>query len=150
MLNYHFCTIIISNMPTGKTGFIFNVNHVNVNMSVPNSTFEGNFSTYVFGFFLALSRAEKWLLDIATFIMRKNIKLLQMCGHYNSSGKVKYIWISHLPVVISTNMMIGNDFFVFKYPFKCKQKFPNSHYFYFYEGNRFTFMCAPPNEKNNL
>jgi len=34
MLNYHFSTIIISHMPTGKTDFIFNVNVVNVNMSV--------------------------------------------------------------------------------------------------------------------
>ena len=48
----------------------------NVDKSVPKSNFEGTFSIYVFGkfLFLALPRPEKWELDIATFIMRKNIK----------------------------------------------------------------------------
>jgi len=38
---------------------------------------------------------------------------------------VKIILSTNFPDVISTNMLIGNDFFVFKYPFKCKQYFPN-------------------------
>ena len=36
--------------------------------------------------------------------------------------KVKYVWSSHFTEAIATNMRIGNDSFVFKYPFTCKQK----------------------------
>ena len=36
-------------IPNRNTGFIFKATNVNVNMSFPNSNFEGNFSSYVFG-----------------------------------------------------------------------------------------------------
>jgi len=50
MLNYHFSTIIkIGKLPTGKTGFIFNVNVCQCKHVGPKSTFQGNFSIYVFG-----------------------------------------------------------------------------------------------------
>ena len=48
----------------------------------------------------------------------KKIKLFPICWDKDSSRKVKYIW-SHFSEVISKNMLIGNDFFVFKYPVKC-------------------------------
>jgi len=48
-------------------------------MSFPKSNIEKNFSTYVFGkVILTLSRTEKWMLDIATYIMQKNIKLFNV------------------------------------------------------------------------
>ena len=37
--------------------------------------------------------------------------------------KVKYVWSSHFPDAITTNMQIGNDSFVFKYPVTCKKNF---------------------------
>jgi len=42
-------------------------------MSFPKSNFEVNFSSYLLGrrMFLAVSRAEKWLLHIESFIMQK-------------------------------------------------------------------------------
>ena len=36
--------------------------------------------------------------------------------------KVKYVWSSYFPEAITSNMQIGNDSFVFKYPVTCKQK----------------------------
>ena len=40
------------------------------------------------------------------------------------------IYESHFPEIICTNMLIGNDFLVFKYPVTYKQKFSHSIYFY--------------------
>ena len=42
---------------------------------------------------------------------------------------MKYIWRSHFPEAITTNMYIGNDFFVFIYPVTCKNVFPISYFF---------------------
>ena len=36
--------------------------------------------------------------------------------------KIKYVWSSHFPEAITTNMQLGNDSFVFEYPVTCKQK----------------------------
>jgi hypothetical protein len=84
-----------------------------------------------------------WLLDIATSIMRKNIKLFPMCAGYNSCTKVKYIWKSHFPKDIITNMLIGNDFFVFKYTVGCKKYF---QILYIYIEIKFSVWlnCAQP------
>jgi len=47
--NYYFNTIIISNSQIEILISISSSTNDNVNMSFPNSNFEGNFSTYVFG-----------------------------------------------------------------------------------------------------
>ena len=47
--NYHFSTIIISNSQIETLVSYSSSNNVNVNMSFPNSNFEGIFSTYVLG-----------------------------------------------------------------------------------------------------
>ena len=47
--NYYFCSIIISNSQIETLNSYSRSTNVNVNMSFPNSKFEGNFSTYVFG-----------------------------------------------------------------------------------------------------
>jgi len=49
MQNYHFSTIFISNFRIEILGSYSMSTNVNVKMSFPNSKFEGNFSTYVFG-----------------------------------------------------------------------------------------------------
>jgi len=72
---------------------------------------------------LTLSRIEKSMLDIASNIMQKNIKILICVEVRILSKKVIYVRISHFSEVITTSMQIGNDSFVFKYPVTCKQKF---------------------------
>jgi hypothetical protein len=47
--NYNFSTIIISNSQIETLVSYSSSTNVNVHMSFPNSNFEGNFSTYVFG-----------------------------------------------------------------------------------------------------
>jgi len=51
-------------------------------MCVPKSNFEEHSTTYVFGssMFLARPQAERWLLYIHSFIMKKYIKLFRMSG----------------------------------------------------------------------
>jgi len=44
--NHHYCTIIISNSQIENLVSFSRSTNVNVNMSFPNSNFEGNFSTY--------------------------------------------------------------------------------------------------------
>ena len=110
-------TIIISNSQIEILVSYSMSTNVNVNMCFPNSKFEGNFSTYVFGKSLwHYLRAENLMLDIATPIMRKNIKVFLMCGRKNSCRKVKYIRSVNFNDIIITNMQFGNDFFLFIYP----------------------------------
>ena len=58
MQKYYFRTFIFSNSQIELLGFFSRSTNVNVNVSFPNSNFEGNFRTYVFGSHFALSRAE--------------------------------------------------------------------------------------------
>ena len=63
------------------------------------------------------------MLAIATYIMQKKIKFFHMCGVYNSLKRSEIMYEAHyFPEAITTNMHIGNDSFVFKYPVTCKQK----------------------------
>jgi len=93
-------------------------------MSVPNSNFQRNFSTYVFG--KCFWHFREVINDCWTsrhLLWEKKFKLYRKSRWYKNCRKEKYMWISHFPEVFSTNMVIGNDFFVFKYPVKCKKKF---------------------------
>ena len=76
-------------------------------------------------------------------LLEKNVKISLMCGGLNSRRKVKYIWSSHFPEAITTNLQIGNDFFVFKYPVTCKQKLPNLIIFIEFNLND-CLLCAHP------
>ena len=44
-----FSNVHLLKLPNRNTGFIFKVNECQCKMSLPNSNFEGNFNTYVFG-----------------------------------------------------------------------------------------------------
>ena len=70
---------------------------------------------------LTLSRPEKWMLDIATYIMQKILNFFICVEVRILCKKVKYLWGSHFPEAITTNMELGNDSFVFEYPVTCKQ-----------------------------
>jgi hypothetical protein len=97
--------------------------NVNVNMFFHNSNYEGKVSTYVFSksfWYYRELKSECWA---SRHIFREKIfNFFLMCGGLNSCRKAKYIWSSHFPEVITSNMQIGNDFFVFKYSVTCKQK----------------------------
>ena len=71
---------------------------------------------------LTLSRPEKWMLDIATYIMKKILNFLISVEVRILSKKVKYVWSSHFSEAISTNMQIGYETFLFKYPVTSKKK----------------------------
>jgi len=51
-------------------------------MYVPKCNFEGHSTTYVFGscMFFARPKAKRWLLYIASTIMKKYIKLFRIIG----------------------------------------------------------------------
>ena len=122
MQKYYFRTFIFSNSQIEILVSFSRSTNVNVNMSLPNSNFEGNFSTYVFGksFYII----ETWKVNFGQrdIYYVKNIKFFICVEVRILCKKVKYVWSSHFPESITTNMQIGNEFFVFKYPVTCKQK----------------------------
>ena len=139
-------------MTTGITRFIFNV----IVRQMLRCLFQRVFlketlvlicwQVFVFGTFVRW----KILLDIAKLIIRKKKLNYNVIGSLHSCRKVKYVWSSHLPEVISAKLLIGNDLFVCKYQLSVNKKFPNSHYFYWNLANRLTFICTAPYDKYNL
>ena len=61
---------------------------------------------------------------------------------------MKYVWSSHFPEAITTNMLIGNDSFVFKYAVTGKKNF-KIHITFIEIKKRLSFMCSPRNDKCN-
>jgi len=112
--NYHLSTIIISNSQIETQVSYSNSNNVNVNMYFPNSILKETLVLLCLESHFDI--IESWILivDIATYIRRKNIKFYRTCGALNSCRKVKCIWRSHFPEAITTHMQNGNDFLVFK------------------------------------
>ena len=121
--NYYFSTFIISNSQIEILVSFSRSTNVNVNMSFPNSNFEGNFSTHVFGklfWHYQELKSECWT---SRHILWKKILNFFICEEVGIlCKKVKYVWNSHFPEAISTNMQIGYDSFVFEYPVTSKQK----------------------------
>ena len=76
---------------------------------------------------LTLSRPEKWMLDIATYIMQKILHFFIGVEVRILCKKVKYVWSSHFPEAFTTNMQLGNDSFVFEYRLRVNKKFQNSN-----------------------
>jgi len=97
-------------------------------MSFPNSNFEGNISTYVFGksfWYYRVLKRECWT---SRHIFGKKILNFFICGKVRILCKnVKYVCSLHFPKAITRNMLIGNVSFVFKYPVTCKQKYFKIH-----------------------
>ena len=122
---YYFRTFIFSNSKIEILVSILRSTNVNVNMSFRNSNFE---ETYVlcksFWHYRDL-KSECWksrhilCKKILNFFIWVEVRIL--------CKKVKYVWSSHFPEAITTNMKLGNDSFVFEYPVRCKQKILNSH-----------------------
>ena len=120
---YYVRTFIFSNSQLEIVVSFSRSTNVNVNMSFPNSNFEGNFSTYVFGksfWHYRNLKSECWTLG--HILCKKILKFFICVAVRIFCKKVKYVWSSHFQEAITTNMQIGNDDFVFKYPVTCKQK----------------------------
>ena len=119
---YYFRTFIFSNSQIELLVSFSRSTNVNVNMSFRNRNFEGNFSTYVFGKSFWHYRDLKSECWTSRHILCKKILKFFVCVEVRILCKnVKYVWSSHFPEAITTNMQIGNDSFVFKYPVTCKQ-----------------------------
>ena len=119
---YYFGTFIFSNSQIEILFSFSRSTNVNVNMSIPNSNFEENFSTYVFGKSFWHYRELKSECWTSRHIICKKILNIFLCVEVRIlCKKVKYVWRSHFPETITTNMQIGNDCIVFKYPVTCKQ-----------------------------
>ena len=83
-------------------------------MSFPNSNLEGNFSTYLFGKSFWHYRDLKSECWTTRLILCKKILNFFICVEVRIlCKKLKYVWSSHFPDAITTNMQIGNDSFVF-------------------------------------
>ena len=116
---YYFNPFIISNSKIEILVSFSRSTNVNVNMSIPNSNFERNLSTYRDLTSECCTSRNILCKKILNFFICVEVRIL--------CKKVKYVWSSHLPKAITTNMQIGYDSFVFEYPVTCKQKFQNSH-----------------------
>ena len=116
------CKNIILERPSSQIPVSFSRStNVNVNMSFPNRSFEGNFSTYVFGKSFWHYRDLKSECWTSRHILWKKKLNFFLCLEFRIlCKKVKYVFSSHFPEAITTNMQIGNDSFVFKYSVTCK------------------------------
>ena len=115
MRSYHFSTIIILNSKIETLVSFSRSTNINVNMIFPSSNFEGIFSTYGFGKSFWHHREMKIDFWTSLHILHEK-KFFRMCGDLNSCRKVRCIWRSHFTESITTNMQIGNDYLLFKYP----------------------------------
>jgi len=73
---YHFSTIIISNSQIETLVSLSKSTNVNGNMSFPNSTFEGNFSTYVFDNHFDVIEGWKFIFGLRDIYYAKKYEIL--------------------------------------------------------------------------
>ena len=76
---------------------------------------------------LTLSIPEKWKLDITTYIMQKILNFFIWVEVRILCKKVKYVWGSHFPEAITTNMQLGTTPLCLNTRLRVNKKFQNSH-----------------------
>ena len=76
----------------------------------------------------------------------KHINIFRMCGGQYSCRNVIYIYIgsSLFTEVISTNMLIGKDFFVFRNAVQCKRIIFTFSSFFLKSKKTFSLLCFNP------
>ena len=121
---YYFRTFIFSNSQIEIQVSFSRSTNDNVNMSFPNSNFEGSYVLCNSFWHYRDLKSECW---ISRHILCKKKKIFIWVEVRILSKKVKYVWSPHFPEAITTNMQHGNDPFVFEYSVTCKNKFQNSH-----------------------
>jgi hypothetical protein len=140
----YFSTIIISNITSAKTNFIFNVKYVNVNMYVPNRTLK---ETLVLMCFAShFDTMECWKVIVGHRVI------------YYEKKKLNYFrWVEVRILVENWNIYKAHIFF-FSFVQICwlettslylntrltlSKKFPNSHNFIAININVWLLMCSP-------
>ena len=120
---YFYRTFIFSNPQIEILVSFSRATNVNVNMSLPNNNFEGNFSSYVFGKSFWHYRDPKSECWTSRHTIYKKILNFSYVCRLEFFVKKWNMYESHIfPGAITTNMLIGNDSFVFKYTVTIKQK----------------------------
>ena len=90
-------------------------------MSFPRSNFLGNVSTYVFDKCVWHFRERKLVVGNHHIYYAKKILNTFVCVEVRILLENEIYMKLNFSDAISRNILIGNDFFVFKYPFTCKQ-----------------------------
>ena len=121
--NYHFSAIIISNSQIETLVSYSMSTNVHENMSFPSSNFAGNFSTYVFGKSFWHFRELKMDCWTSRSILCEKLLNTFVCVEVRILVEKWNVYEGRIfSQAINTNMQIGKDFFVFKYPVTWKQK----------------------------
>ena len=124
----------------------------NVNMSFPKSKFEWNLTTYMFVgcMFFASSQAERYLLYIKSFIMKKILNyfgfqqvriLLEKWNIYEAHifprSLAQTLWLETKSLWLNTQLRLNKTILLF-------------HNFYWNLSNTLTFMYSTHNIKYNI
>ena len=128
--NYHFSTNIISNSQIETLHSYSSSTNVDVNMFFPNSNFEENFSTYVFGnsfWHYRDLKSDCWisrhiLCEKIKFFLCVEVKLLVekwnvFDGHIFTKPLLQTCRLETTSMCLITRILVNNNF-------------TNSHYFY--------------------
>jgi len=140
-------TIIISNSQIELLVSYSRSTYVIENMSFPNSNFEGKLSIMCLASHFDIIESWKLIDEHSDIYYLK--KIHSYVWRLEFLWKSEVIWSSHFPVTITTNMLIGNYFLVFKYTVKSKQKISKFLLFLLKLMYTFVFLCLAPSEKYN-
>ena len=122
-LNEGKTTTIISNSKIEILVSYSRSRFVKVNISFPNSNFEGNIRTYVFGKSFWHYRSWKLIVGHRDIYYAQKILNAFVCVEVRILVVTWNIYEAHnFPRPLLQTCRIGNDFFLFKYPVTCKQK----------------------------
>ena len=124
----YFRTFIFSNSQTEILFSFSRSTNVNVNMSLPNSNFERNCSTYVFckSFWHYRDLKSEWWAS--GHILCKKILIFFICVEVRIlCKKVKYVWSSHFPEAITKTCRLETTPLFLNTRLRVNKKFQNSH-----------------------
>jgi len=129
----HCSTIIISNSQIETLVSYSRSTNVNVNMSVPSSNFEGNYSTYVFGKSFWYYRELK--IDCLTsrhILCEKKLNPI-VCVEFRILVEKWNVYEGHIfPRPLLQTCRLETTSLCLNTRVLVNKKFPNSHYFYWY------------------
>ena len=113
--------------PKKKYWFHFQVQRMSMWSCLPNSNFEGNFSTYVFGKSFWHYRDLKSECWTSRHTLRKKILNFFICVEVRIlCKKVKYLWISHFPEAITKTCRLETTPLCLNTRLRVNKKFKNS------------------------
>ena len=126
--NYHFSTIIISNSQIETLVSYSSSTKFNVNMSFPNSNFEGKFSTYVFGKSFLHYRNLKSECWTSRHILCKKIWIFFICVEVRLQCKKWNMYEAHIfPRPLQQTCRLETTKLCLNTRLRVNKKFQNSH-----------------------